>query len=286
MLEIPDPNSIARVADWVELVVAITASSVSKAQLTSNIEGVAGDEPPEHFLSSVWQELALRQRLYSSPSFTVEDRTVEPLTDITVLPEYLVCLIFSLYGVQGNTKISGKLFERLTSEAVERYLSGKAMVFGWPFGKDDANASSDETQIMQMVKKATEILQEKYIEAPASHYKDRNLDVIGWKPFNEKRSGQVVILVQCGAGHNWKSKNAVPIKAWTQYIHWANDPLVAFSVPCIIDDRDWHGQSREKGILFDRVRILNLLPKGVKDKNLKAEISTWVKEQLPELENE
>lgn len=286
MLEIYDPRSIARVADWVELVVSTSVASVSKAQVASNIESAAGDEPAEHFLSSVWQELALRQSLYSSPGFTVNERTIDPLIEKVAQTEYLACLILSLYGVQGQTKVPGKLFERLTSEAVERYLSGKAMVFGWPFGTDNPDVSSDETRIAQMVKKAAEILHEKYTEAPASHYKDRDLDVIGWIPFKEKRSSQVVILVQCGAGHNWKNKAPVPVDAWREYIHLASRPLIAFSVPCIIDDRDWHGESKVKGVLFDRVRILNLLPKGVKDKNLKTEMDAWVKNQLSEFDND
>lgn len=285
MLEIPDPRSITRIADWVELAVSTTSTSLSKAQLASYIESSAGDEPAEHFLSSVWQELSQRQNLYSLPIFEVKERTVEPVTGRVASTEYLVCLILSLYGMQGGTQVPGKLFERLTSEAVEHYLSGKAQVFGWPFNSNDFQASSDETQIEKMVRNIAQILGEKFVEAPASHFKDRGLDVIGWVPFSERRSGQVVILVQCGAGHNWKAKNAVPRRAWAQYIHWASDPLVAFAVPCVIDERDWHNESRDKGILFDRVRILNLLPKGAKDNQLKKDMSSWIKQQLLEYDS-
>jgi hypothetical protein len=45
----------------------------------------------------------------------------------------------------------------------------------------------------------------------------------------------------------------------------------------------WHDVAREvEGLVFDRVRLLNHLPQGVQDTDLKAGLDTWLTQQLQE----
>jgi hypothetical protein len=282
MIEIPNPDSIPGVADWVELSISITGSAMSKAAVASAIEGAAGEEVSEAFLTSIWRALDYRQQLYSHPFFKVEERTVEPQFTSQPPSEYLACLLLSLFGVQGDTQLPAKLFERLTCEAIIRYLSGSGAVFGWP---SDRDGTDDEggSKIKRKIEQVANDLKERFCEAPAARFNDRGLDVIGWIPFSDERSGQVVVLLQCAAGHNWRDKLPVPIDAWLQYVHWACNPIRAFAVPCVVDERDWHEMSKDKGMLFDRVRILNLLFDGVKDQTLCNELDSWVTNQLTDL---
>src|SRR5229473_3430884 len=104
MVPLPDPESIRRVADWIELNLSIGAERLSKAQVTSAIESLTGAEPAESFISDVWRELAYRQRLYSQPLFQLNDRAIERRPEVEVTDEYLACLILSLYGVRGTTR--------------------------------------------------------------------------------------------------------------------------------------------------------------------------------------
>lgn len=143
--------------------------------------------------------------------------------------------------------------------------------------------SEDESLIKRRVRGLAGTLNERFVEEPHSRFNDRGVDVVGWIPFADKRSSQVVILTQCAAGHNWKNKLSVPWEAWCQYIHWGYNPLIAFSVPCIITERDWHESSTDKGLLFDRARIVNLLPKRVPDKKLEKDLVSWVNEELSRL---
>lgn len=285
MIEIPDTGSVGSVADWVELNVATRRGAISKMGLASYLEGFAGEEPSEAFISTVWRELESREHMYSYPFFRVEDQTVEPQADSQASPEYLACLILSLFGVPRDTQLPAKLFERLTCRAVKKYLSGKAVVFGFPPETDVEIVEGVETEssIKRKVKKLACVLNEKFCEAPPVRFNDRGLDVVGWIPFNEKRSGQSVLLLQCAAGHNWKDKLPVPIDAWCQYIHWACNPIRGFVVPCIVSKLDWHEKSTDKGILFDRVRIINLISDDIDDSELHEEINAWVQAQLNEL---
>jgi hypothetical protein len=113
--------------------------------------------------------------------------------------------------------------------------------------------------------------------------------IISWRPFAEpevsdRRSGQWVLLTQCASGHNWPQKTSeLPIGSWVQYIHWATDPSVGFAVPCVVHDSVWHDITREvKGLIFDRVRLVNHLPNGVVNTELRAELEKWVGEQIEE----
>lgn len=280
MIQLSNPKSVAKVADWIELNVATTQEHIAKSRVGSVVERESGTEPSESFLSDVWRQLEYRERLYRNPIFKVSERTVEPIPDAHVSREYLACLIWSLEGVQGATQQPGKLFERITRKAVEVYLSGRAIVVGWPFEPEEDE--TEESQIQRKIRQVADEIKERFVEAPPARFNDRGVDVIGWIPFIDGRTGQVVLLVQCTAG-DWKGKVPVPLDNWCQYIHWTRNPAIGFAVPRIIIDSDWHERSREKGMMFDRARIINLLPQGTYDLDLGAELQAWVQEQLEEL---
>jgi hypothetical protein len=195
--------------------------------------------------------------------------------------EYTACLLYSLYGVSDEHRTDPKVFERLAAAAIKNYLQGKVFVFGWPVLQDV------QADIALRVKDVATATREIFIEAPGERYKDRGVDVIGWRPFEEHatgehRSSQIVILAQCAAGKNWRQKTSqLPFRAWNQYVHWACEPLRGFAVPCVIPAELWHDISSEsEGILFDRIRIVNLVPGGVEDQELNGHLAEWVALEL------
>lgn len=276
MIELPNAQSYVCVADWIEIHLATSADAVSKADLSTIIEGQTGEEASDTFLSSVWNELSIRHERYSEPSFAVAERRINRVNDRKQRFEYITCLILSLFGAPDG-KTPGKLFERLSALALQEYVKGEVFLFGWPV--------LDGTQIAigQRVREAAVQLGERFVEAPAPRYLDRGVDIIAWKKFGERRSSQFIILAQCAAGKNWERKTRdLPKESWEQYIHWACNFVTAFFVPCIIPDTLWHDISREAGILFDRIRIMNCLPKGVSDPQLSDELREWAEGQLTE----
>jgi hypothetical protein len=184
--------------------------------------------------------------------------------------------------VQGVTREPAKLFERITRKAIEQYLSGNAVVFGWP-APTRPESGSEESQIKRNIKKVADDLGERFVESPPARFNDRGVDVIGWISFHDGRSSQLVLLLQCYAGQDWKGKLPVPLESWYQYIHWSFNPIRGFAVPRVLSERDWHEGSTDKGLLFDRPRIINLLPTDTYDPSLAAELGAWVSEQLADL---
>lgn len=171
----------------------------------------------------------------------------------------------------------------MCAEAIGRHFGGSVFVFGWPVLPDV------ETAIAKRVRQVCELLRERFVEAPAARYKDRGVDIISWKPFEEpdranRRSCQLVMLSQCAAGHDWRKKTReLPMASWTQYVHWATDPMQAFAVPCVIREDLWHDVAREvEGLLFDRIRIINQLTQGVNDAELSEALEIWLADQVEE----
>lgn len=282
VLDLPDAEDADRVADWVELVLSIQGESFSRSKLSSIIEQSSGSEPGEAFLSDVWRHLRRREGLYATQYFEVLGDVVHPKPPTPNAAEYRLCLLFSLYGA-GEHRSDPKLFERMSAEAICSYLGGSVFVFGWPV------LPNVQTAIGNRVRQAAMLMNERFVEDPGIQYKDRGVDVIAWKNFmkpmpDAHRSGRLVILSQCAAGRGWRLKTReLPYKSWTQYIHWAADPMVGFAVACVVDDRLWHDVAREvEGIVFDRVRLLNSLPNGVNDADLRNELTSYVNEQINE----
>ena len=282
MFELADVKSPAAVADWIELELAAGELQLSKTKVASIVESVGGAEPGEPFLTDVWRHLEERERQYSQRFFRCEGDLVHRALDGPAPSEYIACLLFSNYGVSDEYRSDPKIFERLVAIAIKNYLRGKAFVFGWPVLADV------QADIALRVKDVATAAREKFVEAPSERYKDRGVDVIAWQPFEEHsagehRSNQLIILAQCAAGANWRQKTGeLPYKSWTQYIHWACDPVQGFAVPRVVPADLWHDISRESGILFDRIRIVNLLTGGVQEDELDSEIREWVTGELAE----
>lgn len=284
MFALPDAETPQTVADWIELELASGEASLSKTKVGSIVESETGSEPREAFLTDVWRQLEERQARYTKKFFRCEgDLAIRSLAaEVTAQPEYIACLLFSLYGVDDEYRLDPKIFERLSAEAIKNYIQGKVFVFGWPV------LPNIETDIGLRVKAVASAAKERFVESPAARYKDRGVDVIAWKPFlehdaDEHRSSQVVILAQCAAGGNWRKKTTeLPYQSWIQYIHWARDPQTAIVVPRVISADLWHDISREGGVVFDRIRIVNLLPDGVSEADLKDAIETWISDQIKE----
>jgi hypothetical protein len=281
MIKIPDTNSIYVIADWIELYITITKNCVSKTMMSSLLERASGEEPREQLISDVWCELKTRQKLYCNAPFEIDRLVVEPKEKIDSEVTYLACLLIALYGPSNSDQNIAKLFERLSCLAIEQYLNGEAIVFGWPV------EPGEETSIRERIIKVASRLNEHYVEAPRETYKDRGVDVVAWKPFGESRTSQIIVLLQCASGKDWQKKTTdLPLNAWEQYIHWSNNPIKAFAVPCVIPWHDWHEVSKEGGILFDRIRITNLIGAlESKDKCLAGEVASFIKNRLEEASN-
>jgi hypothetical protein len=246
---IPDATSPEVVADWVELFITFGKGDISKTQLSSYVQASRGSDPDDDFVDNVWDILRSRILLYGNPApFAVHPLLVDSLIDWEEYPEYLACLIYSLEGNPNTPHASaaeaGKYFERISNEAIKNYIRGESIIYGFP-------ADQDLTTI------ANSILKEHFNYSPPHYRKDRNLDIIAWRSFEDNRASQIILFVQCASGNNWKTKiKELNLRAWEQYIHFAAPLLKGFSVPVIIADKELLKEiSTDAGVVIDRPRL-------------------------------
>jgi len=272
MYDIPDPTKVETVADWAEFYVMLTQSELSKCELRSYVEASSGSEPSDELIDSVWMELDIRERLYGmDPPFRVQPGLIQPTFEWKEHPEYMTCLIFSLEGNPIDSLRSGILFERIANEAIRNFLGGESVPVGFPNtrkAKDIATA-----------------LNEHYIYEPPEYRKDRNLDVVAWKPFGDNRASQIVVLIQCAAGHNWTSKKTeLSLDAWRKYIHFACKPIKGLAIPIVITDKiRLEEDSTDAGLILDRARIYRNISKDLTPDELKNDLERWCMGRLAEM---
>lgn len=267
------------VADWVELTLIYDGDDsefISKAELSRVVEA-QGKAPDEAYLSDIFQILNHRQNMYVKGFFKIDGNSIERIFQGEPPIEYIFCLLLSLYGAGGGGPKT-KLFERLACCAISKYIE-KAYVFGWPYD------ATDEDNFNSRVEAATirmaDRLNERFNSPPEPHYKDAGVDVVAWKPFTDGRSGQLVLLVQCAAGHNRWNKKQIPSRRWNQYIHFAAEPSTGFALPkAMISTSDWHDKSCDYGLLFDRIRIINLLGGGLDEQDLRRDLVNFLEQEL------
>jgi len=269
---IRDPQSISYAADWAEFFVIYFQKSLSRAELITYLEQSSGSE--NNFdIDGVWHELERRKMLYGDkPPYKIFSGYMEATRSWKERPEYIACLLWSLRGNTTETTIVGKLFERLSGEAAKKYLSGNLIIYGHP--------------AKHSISRIANAMKEKFSKEPAKRYKDRGVDLVVLKDFDDDRVSKVILLLQCASGQNWKTKvGTLPHNTWDYYINWGCRPLCGFTVPVVIRDDEMWDISTEAGLLIDRSRIYRNMQHQTDDSGLRRDLLLWVKRVLPSFIN-
>lgn len=291
MIEIPSSMEPAVIADWAELSCLFgDQDSISRSKVEQTLED-ANFSDSEGVVADVWQEISRRHDLVGTahPVITLEGRLERCLTwDHASV--YAFQLLLASHSMYSDMKISGddwkkaaKLFERLSTLALERYLGGKAINIGFP----------RESGVPKGFRQCLDYLCQQLSEdrGPVESYnvstKDERVDVVAWQPFADMRSGQVIIFASCAAGANWKDKiGEVNLEVWKSYIDWVTAPLIAFAFPFVcLDDSQWIYLSKlSGGFLLDRLRIASIfVPVDRSFDTMQTEVRTWCQAQQASL---
>ncbi len=291
-----------RLADWLELSALVAADgSMSSGELeralhrTGTFEGVDSDDmlaeegeqlpdqsdedPIEREVLAVFSELDARaQAAGTAYPFTVEPRLLTKRPDSAAFTPYTFCLFLSYFGDEtekartkthddddGNEPKSKqakifprRLFEHLATIAAANYVGGRAVRFGWPRRKmpGEFGAAIDEL-LLHHLREGKQFNGEPHFES-----KDRHVDIVAWKDFQDRNSSKIVVMGQCATNReerDWdiKKSELQPGKFWD---NWIAGPAVselhrAFFVPHRIHPARWDMHARDAGLLFDRCRV-------------------------------
>jgi hypothetical protein len=177
---------------------------------------------------------------------------------------------YSYFGAADATS-GTKLFEKISALALKNFIDGDVYSLGFPAGKG-LNKYLDEFIDFCFEKRG--------VQADGD-YKDDGVDVIGFKLFEDKRSANLYILLQCAAGIHWRTKKKIELNRWTNYILWFPECIVSsIATVDFVSQHDWEKQNSSFGMLIDRVRIYNTIYQKDVDLNLREEVLTWATETI------
>lgn len=278
MIELISIDDIAIISDWAELTVVYKNVNLSKAKLISLLEDNGFEEDVDYsgdeLFDSIIQELENRKLLYGhTPPYSIQNGTIVPLINWVNYPEYIMCLVFSYWGA-ANENEGTRLFEQISNIALKNYLNGQAITVGFP----------NELSLPEQLNKIAILLNEdRSNKNPPVHAKDRGVDVIGWRSFDDNRRGQVIILMQCAAGGNWHKKKQILLSVWSQYVHWFFETTIpSMAITEILPQKKWSDAVENYGIMFDRARLYRNLytPLSEIEPVLREEIIQWCNSKL------
>lgn len=172
-------------------------------------------------------------------------------------------------------KDASLLFEKLSRNICECYFGSgaKSMVFGTSENK------SFKDKVIELLQRLNYRATYKDPIGSNGHQKDAGVDVVVWNPFYDKKDSMLIGFAQCKTGTSWDvmAPTLNPVDFFRNYSTYqpTSDPIKMFFVSeAISESEQWEERTRKTGILFDRVRIMSLLPTEL-DSEIIADIREW-----------
>lgn len=285
MLEPIPFSNISEAADWAELGCLYGPDeSFSRAEIETIFEEKDVYQP-EITLEGIWSEIDYRHTLIPNyhPIEVIENRLVRIKSWKETL-SYSFMLLLCSHHFYPSTYIKGrpwnkvaKLFERLVTVSLKEYFGSSI------------NIGSPRIRRIRSFHRCLDFIYSITFEPPGQrkklpHYtKDAGVDVFAWSPI-DRRSSQIITLVQVSAGKNWEDKlREISVSLWQDYIDFITMPYTAVAIPYTVPTEEWNYISTKcEGIFFDRLRLTSLFSKN-KTSYLKNEFSSWIERQIDEL---
>lgn len=280
MIPVPPDVSSQSLADWAELsCMKGRKGRVSRSEVLDQLNeyGVEGAE--DHCIA-IWQELERRARaLRALYPIDIGPASIQRLRPWNKDAVYVALLLLGAVGMKPVG--SARLFEEMTTLALERYTGGKALRIGFPRQPPVPKGFADLLRYLSH--ELGEELRRAKPLSPAT--KDCRADIIAWRPFNDARGGQLIIMAQCATGANWTTKlTECNVDVWARYLDFVVPPLRAFATPHLeADNERWLEYGTMGGIPFDRIRLVEQLAAPALPGRLEADISALVKAELDAL---
>lgn len=173
-----------------------------------------------------------------------------------------------------------ELFEQVCCEVAKNYwgTDAKGMVFGTARRVDAREVTGFEAAVNYFCTETREGdgFRNNYNEPITAQ--DGKLDVVVWKPFSDKRRGQLMGFGQCKTGTHWSS-GLFTLRPEGFCKKWVSpapvvDPVRLYFITARVKQSKWHEVGVDGGVMFDRCRILDYAPPMPE---LRAKWTRWTK---------
>lgn len=259
---------VGKEVECLEYNLLLTGTPLTKSKIRDLVDRSTNyeREVKESDLDSWIGTIELRSAKYSEQLYNVRDNIITPHKTWEDVPEYFLCVYFSLFGASSDL-LGTKLFEKISGYALRNFIGGEVLILGFPENKNLNEYLDDISQTCDEIRG----------RMANRDYKDDGVDVIGYKKIDrDSRGSNLYVLQQCAAGIHWKKKKAIPIARWIQYIYWIQKNIIeSISTVDFIENKDWTKHATTYGMIFDRLRIYNNLYNNPIDQPLRREVLDW-----------
>ena len=250
------------------------------------IPGDGSAERIEQLAAEVVEELRFREMLGGEAyPFANDGSSIECRRQSRTLSRssYAFCLSLSVLP-WGEPEIADvfpeRIFEELSTEALQRYTGGEALRFGAP--RVGSNIPVGFAEALEYICEATGEGQSVKRDRVTGDEKDGGVDVIAWKAI-DGRVGKLMVFGACATGENWEDKldTLAPGEFCRTYFyeHPEPTPQRAFFTCRLVPRRKWLQHTRSGGILFDRLRVSQLTPR-IPQAGEHGDGEAWMREVL------
>jgi hypothetical protein len=284
LIDPPENADPTVLTDWLEAACLFGRSgAVSRSEVQKKLEEAEYDDE-EGTTSNLWIEFQRRLRLSGAAQrFRLNEWQISRVQTWNRMLPYAFPLLVSVvpyYVRQKQNQLlrTTKLFERFVVVAAKFY-AGEAVRFGHP--RDDLPSRFD-----QALDRLVELTKEPRggQRGGGGFHKDEGVDVVAWRPFQDQRPGQAILLVQCATGRRWQEKTGeIVLDTWSQYVNWTVKPLRAIAIPFVLGGDTWEYTTREAGIVLDRIRITGKILGHDLPRGLRNEVEGWCRQRIAEL---
>ncbi|GAB2592226.1 hypothetical protein [Microlunatus antarcticus] len=168
-------------------------------------------------------------------------------------------------------------FESVVVDAVKSIwgVNGRALRFGWP---SDVGRPPEFDLAIQWL--AQQIGVPVGLGYRQPRRKDGGVDVVGWRPFPDRRSGFPVLLVQCTLQENLVAKGLdIDRRLWSSWLAMDVDPETALATPAALTVGPVWDELALKYMVLDRLRLVGLAVEQTTDEVALG----WVRQTVDEL---
>ena len=291
-LSIKEHNSdLSVLCDWVEASVLLLDETLSAIEVIDVLmeEQVYREQDFAHeIVEQVWAAIERRQSwLNASRIIRVHGARLVRNLEWAQVPAHAFCLVVALRrclktwseAVGPNYVEQGHLFERITEEALveqgwEVFRTGWAGIATPPAFVDIVGQIAD--RLNEPAMSGLDLPQE---------VKDQGLDLVCTRPFQDRRGGHVLYLVQCASGDNWRTKLRTPsFELWRDLVRFSSPYPRAIAVPFAFPEDEAFRVTRlsADGVFLDRFRILGagLRRVGWESGDLTQDLLRWLEPKI------
>jgi len=263
-LSAPADTSPTSVTDWLEANLLIYEHKGFSRTLIRDRIGNAGlSEEPDILVDLVFAEVSRRATWAPATyPFRESDFGLEKAEGIDESAyEFLLWLAMSpAYRKHKRYARADYIFDHLVRQAIEGLLGDRAtaMRFAWP---SDGGRPKGFPQAMAWL--ARQLGLALGTLGPRPTVKDGGVDVIGWKPFMDRRTGFPLMLCQATVQDDLHKKaRDIVVDQWRGWLAMAKDPVTVLAVPFSlpINYEGWDQLRYTVHIVMDRLRVCEFLP--------------------------